>query len=199
MLDDLVIRQALDSRLRRSNRDVPGAVVRHELGVDNGARRVDVAVLNGHFAGWEIKSDRDTLARLGDQAEAFGKVMDYLTIVTTAKFLARVEQLLPKEWGVVEAAMVTSSDSVKLTQRRRPRVNRNTDPLAIAQLLWRDETWQELKLRGLEAGLSSKPRYRLWAELSRELPKNELRSVVLNRLKQRPSWSGGLIRTPGDD
>ncbi|MFJ5146896.1 sce7726 family protein, partial [Glutamicibacter sp. NPDC088455] len=86
LTNDIDIRLALDERLQRKHGNDPNVLIRHELGVDMGNRRVDLAVLNGHLAGWEIKSDRDTLLRLPEQADAFSKVMDYLTIVTTAKY-----------------------------------------------------------------------------------------------------------------
>lgn len=194
LTNDIDIRLALDERLQRKHGNDPNVLIRHELGVDMGNRRIDLAVLNGHLAGWEIKSDRDTLLRLPEQADAFSKVMDYLTIVTTAKYLDRCAEMLPKTWGLQEA--IKGPRGVRIVNRRAPRLNRHTDSFAIAQLLWREEALEELKLRGEARGLSSKPRYTIWQRLSEVVPKKELRSIVLSRLKRRQEWTGGHLPAP---
>ncbi|MHC6177257.1 sce7726 family protein [Glutamicibacter sp. X7] len=191
MTNDIDIRLALDEKLQNKYAQDSDAIIRHELGVDMGNRRIDVAVLNGHLAGWEIKSDKDTLARLPDQAAAFSKVMDYLTIVTTAKYLDRCAALLPTNWGLQEA--INGPRGVRIVNRRAPRINRHVDSFSLAQLLWRDEAMEELKLRDQARGLSSKPRFVIWQRLSEVVPKKELRSIVLTRLKQRQDWSGGHL------
>lgn len=197
VLNDYAIRSALDTRLnRRYERDMD-TVIRHELGVENGGSRVDVAALNGHLTGWEIKSDADTLVRLPNQAASFGRVMDYMTIVTTRKYLDRSEALLPPWWGVMEAVSVPSG--VRLINRRSPHINRETDAFCLAQLLWREEAMGELRKRDNARGLSSSPRYFVWERLAQSVPKRELRKVVLTYLKQRHSWSGGQLPALDDD
>lgn len=197
MLDDLAIRAVLDSRLHRRYGSDPDVTIRHELGVESGNRRIDVAVLNGHLAGWEIKSDEDTLSRLPAQAESFGRVMDYLTLVTTDKYLHQCGTILPEWWGLTEA--IQGPCGVRLVVRRAPRINRLTDPFSLAQLLWRDEVMDELRVRGESRGLSTKSRYFVWERLANTLPKKELRAVVLRRLKQRQVWSGGQLRIQSVD
>lgn len=194
---DLDIRTALDARLRRKHRHEDDVLIRHELGVDAGNRRIDLAVLNGHIAGWEIKSDKDTLYRLPQQAAAFAKVMDYLTIVTTSKYLDRCTDILPTNWGIQEA--ISEPRGIRIVNHRAPKINRQTDPFALAQLLWRDEAMEELKLLGQSTGLSSSPRYLVWQRLAERIPKTELREIVLKRLKRRQVWTGGQLRTPSDD
>lgn len=196
MLNDFVIRDALDARLnRRFERDAD-TIIRHELGLEGGGSRVDVAVLNGHLTGWEIKSDMDTLVRLPRQATSFGRVMDYMTIVTTGKYLDRSSALLPSWWGLTEA--VSRSHGVRLIRRRAPRINRSTDSFCLAQLLWREEAMDELRIRGNAQGLSSSSRYFVWERLAQSIPKRQLRAVVLNRLKRRRQWSGGQLPAQSD-
>jgi len=36
----------------------------HELGILNGATRIDIAVITGQIEGYELKSERDTIQRL---------------------------------------------------------------------------------------------------------------------------------------
>lgn len=193
---DIDIRLALDERLQIKHGNDADVLIRHELGVDSGNRRIDLAVLNGHLAGWEIKSDKDTLARLPEQAKAFAKVMDYLTLVTTSKYLDRCETILPANWGLQEA--INGPRGVTLVSRRAPKINRHTDPLALAQLLWRDEAMDELKMRRLAVGLSSKPRFYIWQRLAESVPKKELRTIVLSRLKARAQWTGGQLPVRDD-
>lgn len=197
MLNDLVIRTALDARLNRRFEHDADTIVRHELGVESGGSRVDVAVLNGHLTGWEIKSDVDTLVRLPNQATSFSRVMDYMTIVTTGKYLDRAATLLPAWWGLMEA--VPGPSNVRLVSRRSPHINRSTDSFCMAQLLWREEAMEELRTRGNARGLSSSSRYFVWERLAQSIPKKQLRSVVLNRLKQRRQWSGGQLPAQSDD
>ena len=197
MLNDLDIRRALDAKLKRRFLGKRDVVIRHELGVDAGSRRVDIAVMNGHLAAWEIKSDKDTLKRLPEQAQSFGRVMDYLSIVTTAKYLDKSALLLPDSWGLFEAFQ--GSSGIRIVCRRSPRINRSTDPFSLAQLLWREEAMEELQARNAASGLSSSSRYFVWERLASTMSKRELRAVVLQRLKQRQQWIGGQLQTQYDD
>lgn len=78
------IRQAL--RLRLSNKHAKEAdtvfantVFIEELGICCGQGRIDLAVVNSLFHGYEIKSDRDSLRRLDNQVELYSKVLDRAT------------------------------------------------------------------------------------------------------------------------
>ena len=46
-----------------------------------GAARVDIAVINGHIRGVEIKAEADSLERLPRQVEAYGRVVDRATLI----------------------------------------------------------------------------------------------------------------------
>lgn len=192
-MNDGEIRGVLDRRLQSRYGSEPEVLIRHEFGVESGNRRIDVAVLNGHLAGWEIKSDEDTLYRLPEQAASYGRVMDYLTLVTTAKYLEKAASKLPDWWGLTEA--VQGSSGTKLVSRRTPRINRTQDQFSLAQLLWRDEALAELRLRDQASGLSSKSRYFVWERLAQVTTRKELRTCVLRRLKQRQEWPGGQLQT----
>lgn len=196
-MNDGEIRSILDRRLRSRFEADPNVLIRHEFGVETGQRRVDIAVLNGHLAGWEIKSDDDTLYRLPEQALSYGRVMDYLTLVTTAKYLDKGASIVPEWWGLIEAAR--GPTGVRLLNRRTPRINKSPDQFALAQLLWREEALDELRARGLAKGLSSKSRYFAWERLAEVTSPRELRRCVLRRLKQRQEWPGGQLQTPCAD
>jgi hypothetical protein len=66
VLCDSDIRKLLLSHLSSQDEDNPSLVV-EELGLNQGDARIDVAVVNGHLHGYEIKSDRDSLRRFHRQ------------------------------------------------------------------------------------------------------------------------------------
>lgn len=148
-----------------------------------GASRVDVCVINGSLSGYEIKSPRDNLDRLPSQVEHYGRVLDRATIVTSEKQLDRVSIRVPAWWGVWCA---TAEDAgVTLHPVRAAMGNPGLDPESVAQLLCRDEAFDELRLRGLHHGLSNATRWTLWDLLLERLSMPELQTVVRARLKAR--------------
>lgn len=190
---DTDIREALTRRLERSHAQDPYTLIRHELGVQQGRRRVDVAVINGELIGYEIKSDRDTLARLGDQAHAYGEVLDRLWLVTTSRYVQPATAILPAWWGVI-LATPRDEDShgtpgnVSLRIARRARLNVAQNPFAVAQLLWRAEALDVLRELHLHHGLSKKARWYVWERLASSVELGELRGIVRDRLKARREW-----------
>lgn len=191
---DCDIRIELDARLLFEHGNEPGTRIRHELGLCAGQRRVDVALINGELTGYEIKSDEDTLFRLAGQAETYGLVLDKAVLVTTQRHLDRAIDHLPEWWGVMVAR--TENRHIRIEVIRDPTLNQQHDPFALAQLLWRDEAFEELKVRGFARGLGKKARYYVWQALAEAIPLEELRAVVRTRLKERQEWSGGELRVP---
>ena len=102
-LDDLTIRSALRSKLLADHAEEGDTALMEELGLCRGRVRVDLALVNGHLNGYEIKSDRDTLTRLETQAEIYMKVFDRLTIVVGSKHLSSIGTRLPEWWGILQA------------------------------------------------------------------------------------------------
>lgn len=182
---DFEIRRALDAKLRSRYGDA--AVIRHEMGLAAGSRRVDVAVISAtELAGYEIKSDHDTMYRMHGQADAYNRVLDRATLVTTHAHLHAARPLLPNWWGLTVAA--AGAELPTLHMIRRPRPNYQMDAFATAQLLWRDEALDELRKRGLGRGLSKMARYYLWQALADAVPLPDLRRAVLARLRSRTEW-----------
>jgi hypothetical protein len=179
---DVDIRQALLVKLRERFR---GDKIVNEMGLCMGATRVDVAVINGSLHGYEIKSDSDTLARLPSQVTLYNRVLDYSTIVCGPRYLERITSMVPAWWGITEA--VGDSGRCRLVRRRAPRRNPACEPLAIAQLLWRDEA-AALLVRHGQPVRTRDTRWMLWDRLA-EWPIRELQSSVRAQLKVRPQWS----------
>jgi hypothetical protein len=183
------IRKVLAADLHARYADDSHTLIRHELGLCAGERRVDLAVINGEMVGYEIKSDVDRLDRLAAQAEAYGRVFDRMSIVTTDRYLAEAVAMLPSWWGVL--CIRQGQEGVSSEQVRVGKPNKGQDPFALAQLLWREEALEELKSRGLARGLSKKRRWIIWQNLAQAIPVAELRNVVRERLKARREWPTG--------
>ncbi|MYB83139.1 MAG: sce7726 family protein [Chloroflexi bacterium] len=183
---DCDIRNKLDVFLRQQHADGSDTLIRHEMGLCAGQRRVDIALLNGEISGYEIKSDVDSLIRLLGQADVYGRVLDRVTLVTTSRHLEKSMTLLPTWWGVMIAKQ--ERGCVTLETVREPETNPELDPFALAQFLWREEALEELKKRGLSKGISKKARFYLWQALVQAIPIEDLRDLVRERIKARPSW-----------
>jgi hypothetical protein len=182
------VRAALRTRLDVEHRNQPDTLTIDELALC-GQVRVDVAVVNGYLAGFELKSERDTLRRLPTQVDVYSRVLDLATLVVADKHHAHAAAMLPDWWGVTVAT--STPDGVALEVERGAEPNEAVDPHSLVRLLWHDETLAELELRDLAAGVRSKPRAHAWRRLADELSIEELRSVVRARLKARRGWRAG--------
>lgn len=60
--------------------------------------------------------------------------------------------------------------------------------MSAAQLLWRDEAYDELVRREAARGFARATRWRLWEALCELLTLEELTRVVRDRLKARREW-----------
>lgn len=162
-----------------------------EMGVWSGSVRIDVAVINGQLSGYELKSDRDTLQRLPQQAELYGRVFDCLTLVVGPRHAEKAVSMVPEWWSV--AIAFEQRGTFLLEHIRLGSVNPQPDPYLVAQLLWRDEAIQVLDLFGLAHGWRSKSSEKLHRRLSEEVPFAELSEQVRLLLKHRRSWLGKPI------
>jgi hypothetical protein len=181
---DADIRQILSAHLREQHCSDASTVFRDELGICAGKARVDFAVINGELSGYEIKSDQDSLGRLPRQVESYSRVLDRATLVTTERHLERASRIIPEWWGII----LTPSNSTKLQVLRESELSPNLDAFSIAQLLWRDEALQELKIRGAARGLSNRARHYVWRALIAEIEIDELRVITRRQLTERLPW-----------
>lgn len=154
-----------------------------------GQVRVDTVVLNGSFAGFEIKSASDTLRRLPRQVEVYSQVLDYATLVVARNHSAKARDLLPSWWGVIEAT--SRPDGVALRSVRKARRNATIDPMTLCTLLWRQEVLAELELHDAAKGVRGKPNWVLWERLAETVDSETLRDAVRERLKARSEWRAG--------
>lgn len=164
----------------------PASKAVDELVLMRGKHRVDIAVLNDEFHGFEIKSAADNLDRLPSQQECYNKVFDRISLVIDERHIERAVTLVPACWGLLavrRAAHGTVIDEIWPARR-----NFKLDPLSLAQLLWRDEAIQILAERNIARGLRDKPRKVLWKAVSEKLVLEDLRNAVREAMKARTDW-----------
>jgi hypothetical protein len=188
---DIHIRKILLSRIKREllGYTSPHLIV-EELGVNHGAARVDVAVVNGVLHGYEIKSDLDTLLRLPEQVNAYNEVFDKMTIVAGLSHLHEAIYVIPDWWGII-VAREDSNGKLLLNDIRKPHVNRRQDRISLAKLLWREEAMRILEDCNEAVGLYSKPRKQVYIRLAEVMNQKELGDKVRESLCLRGDWRAG--------
>lgn len=186
-MNDSEIRSILHGKeLSKLTLEDPSTLIVDELGIFEGAFRIDVAVINGSLIGFEIKSGEDRLDRLPSQQEAYGKVFDRLTLVADEHHVKAAMKVVPQFWGLMVAG--TRNGEPYIDEFWPPRMNPSVDPFALCQLLWRDEALKILSSRKMSAGLWNKPRKVLWRKLAQEIELDELKFLVRETLKRRSGW-----------
>lgn len=186
-LRDHEIRSAAHATLLGRARACPNTIVIDELGLDHGASRVDIAVINGHIRGVEIKADADVLDRLPGQVAAYGAVVDRATLIAALRHIEKAISLLPDWWGVMSAER-RPSGKIHFRIVRPERANRGVDPLTLARLLWRPEAAAILRELGASEKMLRQPREELYCALVAALPKRVLAERVRHTLKVREVW-----------
>lgn len=119
-LRDADVRQSLSEWLVCGHAD-PQTRVLHELKVPRPSARIDVALVNGELTSYEIKSDVDSLSRLGTQISACNRVFDKAYVVTTGRHVKRCMDKIPPWWGIVLAC--EDSRGVFVSEIRKSKAN----------------------------------------------------------------------------
>ena len=140
---DKHIRGALKCTLRAEDNT---AAIIDELPLLRGRGRADLAFVNGQLRGYEIKSEADSLARLGEQAENYQSVFEFITLVATRKHLKLARKRIPLTWGIMEAKDINGQ--IHLIPRRRARRNRHINNSALVRILWKNECLRVFGKRG---------------------------------------------------
>ena len=186
-LRDSDVRQAAYRRLLTHAQACPDTLVIDELGLDHGSCRIDIAVINGHIRGVEIKAEADTLERLPRQVAAYGEVVDKALLIVDPKHLAAAMTLVPDWWGVMVAERGTTQ-GVKFRRVRAERANKGIDPIVLARLLWRPEAQDILRSFGVPERDLRAPREELYQRLVSLMPLRKLSGAVRAALKSRTTW-----------
>lgn len=184
---DKIIRTALKAHLAQIHSTDGKLRIVEELGVEHGAVRVDIAVVNGILHGYEIKSDRDTLSRLPEQMDAYNSVFDQITLIVGKQHLYEAINLVPDWWGI-SVAKIGSDSSVIFNHIRDAQENLSQRNISIARLLWRVEALRLLEEAGEADGVRSKSREAICEKLSAIFDRRVLEEKVRDVLFFREDW-----------
>lgn len=177
-LSELEIRTALIQSLPHS------AVVFQEFPASGG--RLDLLAISGPtLAGFEIKSDFDSLQRVKAQVTAFSRYCDLLTFVAGRRLALSLLPALPV-WCGVSLAYRPTSDQIILLTLRHPKPNPLISATASISILRRDELLAIAPHRGHSHGRRRELEDMLLAEYSfTELRKSISIALMLRRQRTR--------------
>jgi hypothetical protein len=175
---DQPIREALKEILRQLD---SSAAIIDELPLLRGRGRADLAFVNGELCGFEIKSEADSLVRLGIQKDNYESVFEFNTIVAARKHLDAARKKIPVNWGIIEAKQLDGKTA--LFPRRQAQRNFKLSKPALVQLLWKNECRLILKNSDIRTGPHT-PVIELW-NLMESLSTEHLCSEVREALKRR--------------
>jgi hypothetical protein len=162
----------------------PHVRVLHEVGLEHGQVRADIVTLTPEeLHGFELKSHADKIRRLPEQVRVYGETMDRATLVVSYRLFHAAQSIVPAWWG-----LCLFRDTRPLEVVRDAAVNPAPTGLTTARLLWRDEALELLRESGRARGLAKAPRLRLYQELLKVVPADELRGRIRRRLLARPDW-----------
>jgi hypothetical protein len=184
---DSDIRLALHAKHLRRLKARPDTLVIDELGLAHARSRIDVAVINGNLHGYEIKSAKDTLDRLGSQIGIYRQTLQKLTIVAAPKHVDGVLAQAPEWCGIIEAAQGPRG-GVCFDVVRNARANPDIDPVMMAHLLWRTEVMDLLLQIGYAPRELRRPRRQLYEMLCETLTLREITASIRSFMKQRQTW-----------
>ena len=192
-LRDSDIRQAAYRRLLTHARACPDTLVIDELGLDHGNCRIDIAVINGHIRGVEIKAEADTLERLPRQVAAYGEVVDKALLIVDPKHLASAMTMVPDWWGIMVAER-GATQGVRFRRVRPERANKGIDPLILARLLWRPEAQAILRSLGVSERELRAPRATLdRVEILYHLGLPSTHMIAIKLLNDGKLYMGGWV------
>ena len=197
-MNDYHIRTSLKRELLARYLNDPDTLIIDELGLMHGAARIDLAVVNGLLHGYELKSDRDTLERLPDQARIYNSVFDRITLVVGYRHAYEAIKMLPDWWGIKIAEMGLRG-GIHFISVRRALNNPSLDVLSVAKLLWRDEAISFLDEVASADGVRSKPREVIYKKLIKVVDSDLIRSRVRKQLRCRINRRFAVRQTLNDD
>jgi hypothetical protein len=183
---DAAIRELLIPLVHSEHSAQRDTIYIEEFALYGGTNRADLAALNVLSHGYEIKSDRDSLVRLPEQANAYNAVFERVTLVGATRHLPAARTMIPDWWGIIEARTNCFSE-LKLEPVRGAAPNPEPHAAAIASLLWRPEALRILTNLGLDHGVRSKPMDCLIERLA-EIPAERVARYVREALRARGDW-----------
>lgn len=184
---DKIVRQAFHQTVLKSAHSDLQTIVIDELGLRNGGVRADIAVVNGKLVGYEIKTERDTLARLPSQIQAYSEVFEKAFIILSDNHLEDALGLIPDWWGIYRIKRKTDG-SFTFPCIRHARINRNQNTFTLARLLWKPEALELINSIFSDPFKTTLNKQAIYQLLSQNFSQKKMSKVVIQYLKQRDNW-----------
>ncbi len=186
-MNDSEIRESFHRKQLRRQHAREDTIVIDELGLNHGKCRADIAVVNGHLVGYEIKSNNDSLRRLKDQITSYNSVFDRISVIVGDRHIDSIGNYIPQWWGVI-ASERGPRGAINFYIIRQAKPNKRVAPLSLARLLWRNEAQEILQKCNLPDRMLRQPRELLYEYLVDRLSTYELRATVRKYFKKRKNW-----------
>jgi len=183
MLKDADIRAVLLRNLNEIYSEDEETVIINELGIDHGATRIDVAVVNGILHGFEIKSEADTLERLPHQMKYYNRLFERMTIVIDQRFLDSVKEIVPSWWGI--QVVKRKKDGIVLVNKRKGRRQTSQDKDLLLKLLWKEDLERFIDYLSYPKKLKLLRKKEICNLILREVNIKTIRLFVYETLKRR--------------
>lgn len=196
-MNDPQIRKAFHTTFLQKEHEDSATLIMDELGLEHGKCRADIAVINGHMDGFEIKSEVDSLSRLRHQIDSYNAIFDHSSVIVTARHLNEITGMIPGWWGIISVTE-SNSDFPQFRMIRTPHQNAYIDNNAVAQLLWRKEAQEVLLNLGMRGAQLRQKRSILYGYIVGTLSSYELRHTVREYLKKRRGWRHPEQLLPND-
>jgi hypothetical protein len=160
-----------------------------EFWVPGSNTRADLVVIGDQLQAFEIKTGRDTLARLPHQAQAFSRLFDLCSLAVAERHSRRAAEMVPSWWGVI--LFEPTASGLEFTWLRRPKPNVQQDYRTLVRLLWREEA------RALLQSLGASPdpcrtRAWMWVQILERAEPECLRRAVRYALQHRDPASARI-------
>lgn len=169
-----------------------GSYVYEELAIDKGRTVADIAIFSrSENIGLEIKSGKDTFARLPKQIQSYDKFFTRNYIVIDDNHLERAEKTVPRYWGIILA--YHDGDDVVIELYRDASVNPKQSKRILLEVLWKAETTTLLKKYGSYKGMSNTRLSRRYTVLNARLNLHEVLNDVYTLLPLRENWKESSI------
>ena len=176
--DDYVYRAAITEKILLGRHNLNTATLLNE--VRAGSCKADVVVLNGTSTAYEIKSERDSLARLKNQLENYRQVFATVNVVVSKSHLSEVLQIAAEDVGVITLSERYRFQTARAPQNHPERVY----PTMLLDILRLNDATTILSL--LVQATPNVPNTKIRSELHRIFAKLEPTAVhkeMVNTLK----------------
>ncbi len=125
------------------------------------------------------------MKRLPGQLIGYGKVLDFLHVITETKHVNHIQELVPNWVGVSICQL--NGEVVNFIDVQEAKKNPNKEAFHIAKLLWREEIIDIL----MQYDIRFRKKDRNWLlceALATNLELEPISEIVRNKLKLRQGW-----------